>query len=49
MPVPVPKQNLGLMTAYNWFFDRKISASPEVRKALAIYREGRNAEQNYLH
>jgi hypothetical protein len=48
VPVPVPKQNLGLMTAYNWFFDRKIPASPEVRKALAIYREGRNAEQNYF-
>jgi hypothetical protein len=48
IPVPVPKQNLGLITAYNWFFDRKIPAPPEARKALALYREGRNAEQNYF-
>lgn len=48
IPVPVPKPNLGLITAYNWFFDRKIPGSPEARKALALYREGRNAEQNYF-
>ena len=48
IPVPVPKQNLGFTTAYHWIFDRKIPASPEARKALALYREGRNAEQNYF-
>jgi hypothetical protein len=48
IPVPVPKPNLGLITAYNWFFDRKIPRSAEARKALALYREGRNAEQNYF-
>lgn len=48
IPVPVPKRNLGLITAYNWCFDRKIPASPEACKALALYREGRNAEQNYF-
>jgi hypothetical protein len=48
IPVPVPKQNLGFATAYHWIFDRKIPASPEARKALALYREGRNAEQNYF-
>ena len=48
IPVPVLTPNLGLITAYNWVFDRKIPSSPETRKALAIYREGRNAEQNYL-
>lgn len=48
IPVPVPKQNLGLITSYNWFFDRKIPGSAEARKALALYREGRNAEQNYF-
>ena len=48
IPMPVPKQNLGFITAYNWHFDRKIPASPEARKALALYREGRNAEQNYF-
>lgn len=47
-PRPVQKHELGFMTAYNWIFNRKIPASPEARKALAIYREGRNAEQNYL-
>ena len=45
IPVPVPRANLGFTTAYNWLFDRKIPASPEARKALALYREGRNAEQ----
>ena len=48
IPVPVPQQSLGFITAYNWFFDRKIPASAEARKALALYREGRNAEQNYF-
>jgi hypothetical protein len=48
VPVPVPKQNLGFATAYNWIFDRKIPVTPEARKALALYREGRNAEQNYF-
>ncbi|MEY2527467.1 MAG: hypothetical protein QOE73_2238 [Verrucomicrobiota bacterium] len=48
IPVPVPKRNLGFTTAYTWIFDRKIPASPEARKALALYREGRNAEQNYF-
>lgn len=48
VPVPVPKSNLGLITAYNWIFDRNIPVTPEARKALALYREGRNAEQNHF-
>ncbi len=48
VPRPVPKQDLGFITAYNWIFDRKVPASLEARKALALYREGRNAEQNYF-
>lgn len=48
VPVPVRKRNLAFTTATAWIFDRKSPASPEARKALAIYREGRNAEQNYL-
>lgn len=48
IPVPVPKPNLGFVTAHGWFFDRKIPVSEEARKALALYREGRNAEQNYF-
>jgi hypothetical protein len=47
-PVPVLRRNLAFTTAPAWIFDRKIPASAETRKALAIYREGRNAEQNYL-
>jgi hypothetical protein len=48
IPVPVLKPNLGFTTAYDWIFDRKIPLSLEARKALALYREGRNAEQNYF-
>lgn len=35
-------------TAYHWIFDRRLPSSREARKALALYREGRNAEQNYF-
>lgn len=48
VPVPVPKRNLAFTTAYQWLFDRKTPASSEAKRALALYREGRNAEQNYL-
>jgi hypothetical protein len=48
LPVPVPKRDLAFTTVHSWIFDRKIPATAEARKALAIYREGRNAEQNYL-
>lgn len=36
------------ITAHHWVFDRKSPPADEVKKALALYREGRNAEQNYL-
>jgi hypothetical protein len=48
VPVAVPKRDLSFSTTYHWIFDRKIPKSPEARKAIALYREGRNAEQNYL-
>jgi hypothetical protein len=48
VPVAVPKRNLAFTTAHHWIFDRKIPKSHEARIALALYREGRNAEQNYL-
>jgi hypothetical protein len=48
VPVPVPHPNLAFTTAYDWVFDRKLPASDEARRALALYREARNAEQNYL-
>jgi hypothetical protein len=47
-PVAVPKRDLGFTTAYGWIFDRKVPASAEARKALALYREGCNAAENYL-
>jgi hypothetical protein len=48
VPVAVPKRDLAFTTAYHWIFDRKIPKSNEARIAIALYREGRNAEQNYL-
>jgi hypothetical protein len=48
VPVPVPKRNPGFATAYAWVFDRKLPTSIEARKALALYREGCNAEESQL-
>ena len=48
VPVPVPKRNLAFTTTHHWLFNRKIPESDDVRRALALYREGRNAEQNYM-
>src|SRR5262249_7665230 len=44
----VSRRDLALATAYDWFFDRKIPPSDEIRKALALFREGRNAEETGL-
>ena len=46
-PTPVTRRNLAFTTTSHWLFDRKIPEGPSAR-ALALYREGRNAEQNYL-
>jgi hypothetical protein len=46
VPVAVPKRDLAFTTAYDWLFDRKIPSSEEAKRAL--YREARNAEQNYM-
>lgn len=48
IPVAVKRRNLAFSTAYHWCFDRKKPEDVDVRKAIAIYREGRNAEQNFL-
>lgn len=48
VPVATPRRNLAFTTTYQWIFDRKIPDLSEARKAIAIYRDGRNAEQNYL-
>jgi hypothetical protein len=47
-PVAVPKRNLAFTTAHEWVFDRRIPDSDEVRRALALYREARNAQQNFM-
>jgi hypothetical protein len=48
VPVPVSKRDLAFTIAHHWVFSRKIPTSTEVRRALALYREGRNAEQNFM-
>ena len=48
IPVAVPKRNLAFATAHQWIFDRTIPESEEARRALALYREARNAEQNFM-
>lgn len=46
VPVPVSKRDLAFTTAHDYVFDRKIPDSEEARRALALYREARNAQQN---
>lgn len=48
VPVAVPKRNLAFTTTYHWAFDRNIPASKDAQRALALYREARNAEQNFM-
>lgn len=48
IPSPVKRRNLAFATTNNWLFDRKIPQSDDARRALAFYREARNAEQNFL-
>lgn len=48
VPVPVAKRNLAFATAEMWPLDRQIPPSDEVRRALGLYREGRNAEETGL-
>lgn len=48
VPIGVPRRNLAFTTATPWVFDRKIPDTDEARRALALYREARNAEQNFL-
>lgn len=45
VPVGVPRRDLAFSTARDWPFARTISESDEVRRALALYREGRNSEE----
>jgi len=45
VPVAVSKRNLAFSTTNHWLFVRRIPQSDEERRALALYREGRNAEE----
>jgi hypothetical protein len=46
VPVPVSKRDLAFTTVHDYIFDRKIPHSEEARRALALYREARNAQEN---
>jgi hypothetical protein len=46
VPVPVTKRDLAFTTAHQYIFDRRVPNSEEARRALALYREARNAQQN---
>jgi hypothetical protein len=48
VPVAVPRRDLAFTTAHNWLFHRKLPPTEDVKRALAIYREARNAQQNYM-
>lgn len=48
VPVAVLKRDLAFATTHRWMMDRKIPATDEQRRALALYREARNAEDNFL-
>lgn len=48
VPVAVSKRNLAFTTTHQWVFGRSIPTSDEACRALALYREARNAEQNYM-
>lgn len=48
VPQPVAKRNLAFATAHQWAFYRAAPATEEARRALALYREARNAEQNFM-
>ena len=44
----MPKRNLAFTTTYHWVFNRDIPVLEDELRALALYREGRNAEQNFM-
>jgi hypothetical protein len=48
IPVAVPRRNLAFATTYHWLFNLQPPTSEETCRALALYREARNAEQNFM-
>jgi hypothetical protein len=45
-PVAVPRHELAFRTTFHYLFDRKLPASQDAMRALALYREARNAQEN---
>lgn len=48
IPVPVHRRQLAFVTSHGWYFDRRSAGSAMAQTALALYREARNAEENFL-
>ncbi len=48
VPVAVPRRDLAFVTTHTWCFDRKVPSAETERRALALYREARNAQQNFM-
>jgi methylamine utilization protein MauJ len=48
VPVAVHRRDLAFTTALGWAFNRQIPKNESTRRALAIYREARNAQQNHM-
>lgn len=47
VPVAVPRRALASVAAHRWIFDRSIPKTEEARRALALYREARNAQEGF--
>jgi Methylamine utilization protein MauJ len=48
IPVAVPRRELAAMVSPHWWFDEITLTHPDAERALALYREGRNAQYSYL-
>lgn len=48
IPAAVPRRDLAFTTTAHWVFNRKSPSSEEARKAISMYREGLNAEYNFM-
>lgn len=48
IPVAVPQSRRTFSTSLYWGFERKLPESEEAKRALALYREARTAEQTHM-
>jgi Methylamine utilization protein MauJ len=46
VPVPVPRRDLAFTTTHDYVFDRNLPSSKDAMRALSLYREARNAQEN---